>query len=306
MQVNKKVLLVLSMTLFVIVAAWGLVYHIKSSAEEQVQFLTSVYKNYLLTRALQGTSSAFPPELLYSTGAEALLATNAHLCQTLSRSDDICGFGAHGDIFLDAQEIHPKLTWEAAGFRLISFGKNMVDVHFNVYPEYGADYDRKIRYVLVKESGGWRIDDVLFFVSDDASTAPKSMRDEINAENQRILHNASEIADVFTWVRNYLREAEMLDRVSRFISFPLQICRGAENCQSLQQDDGQLLLTMLDLHHAYFNGDAHETKDFDRLLMRLRQERAVPGKITKIGALEFTFKDKAWWITKIDLNSLGA
>jgi hypothetical protein len=302
-QAKKKYALLLSLLFCVVAATMGLTYYVKYPDQEQVEFITSFYKSYLSLPETKRAYYAVPPGAFYSKGAEALLATNDRLCQTLPRNDDICGYSADWDVFLSTQETDPKLTFATARFKAIVSGKNMVDVSFNVYPEYGADYDRKIRYVLVKENGGWRVDDV-FFAEHDRFPVKESMRYQINEENQRVLQEASEISVAVSWVFIYLREADMLDRAERFVAFPLQVCSEAGNCHTLQKGDARLGQTILALHEVYFGGDPDNTTVPDDFSVKPGQGLAAQGKTVKVDALEFTYQGQAWWITKIDLSNL--
>lgn len=303
-QAKKKSALLLILLFCAVAATRGLTYYVKSPDQEQVEFITSFYKSYLSLPETKRAYYAVPPGSFYSKGAEALLATNAYLCQTLPRNDDICGYSADWDVFLGAQEIDPKLTFAKAGFKAVVSGKNMVNVSFNVYPEYGADYDRKIRYILVKENGGWRVDDV-FFAEHERFPVKESMRYQINEENQRVLQEASEISATIAWVFIYLREADMLDRAERFVAFPVQVCSEAGSCQILQKGDARLRQTILALHEAYFGGDPDNTTVPDDFSAKPEQGPAAQGKTVKVDALEFTYQGQAWWITKIDLSNLG-
>ncbi|WP_167759778.1 hypothetical protein [Massilia horti] len=303
MQAKKKYLLTFSLLLCVVAAMMGFSYYVKARDREQVEFITSFYKNYLSMPETQQGYYVIPPGSFYSKGAEARIETNAKLCGTLSRGDEICGYGADYDVFLDAQEIDPKLSFEKAGFKAVVSGKNTVDVSFKVYPEYGADYDRKMRYVLVKENSSWRVDDVL--VAEKGRFSERnSMRNEIEYENQHILEEAREISEAATWVFSYLRDADMLDRAERFVAFPVQLCSAVGTCQTLQKGDTRLRQTMLALHKAYYKGDS-DTTVLDGYWPKPGLERVEQGKVIKLDAFNFTFQGKAWWITKIDLSSVG-
>lgn len=305
LRAKKKYFLPFSLLLCLAAAtAMGFGYHVKSQDQEQVEFITSFYKNYLSLPEMKRAYYVVPPGSFYSIGVEELIGANANLCGTLSRSDDICGYGADGDVFLNAQEIDPKLTFAKSDFKASIGGKNMVDVSFNVYPKYGADYDRKIRYVLLKEKVGWRVDNVLFGEGERFSVRD-SLRNEINTENERVLQQASEIYEAASWVFSYLREADMLDRAERFLAYPVKVCSEGGNCQVLQKDDVRLRQAMLVLHRAYFKGDSDNTTVLNGYWPKPGQVRAEEGKIIRVDALDFTFHRRAWWITKIDLRSLG-
>jgi hypothetical protein len=301
-QAQKNYFASLGFLLCVAAAAMGLGYRMRTPEQEQIGFITGFYQNYLALPEMKRAEYLLPPGSFYTKSAEGLLAENGRLCRLL-RNDDICGYDADWDMLLHAQEIDPKLTFAKAGFRVVVSGKNTVDVCFNVYPEYGADYDRNIRYVLVRENGGWRVDDVF---SGDGGRFPvkESMRYEINAENQRVQREAGEIAEAAVWVFSYLREADMVDRAERFVAFPIKVCSESGNCETLQQGDARVHDTMLALHEAYYRGDS-DTTVLEGFLPQPGQVRGEQGKVVQLDALEFTYQGQAWWITKIDLRDLG-
>lgn len=276
-------------------------YKAKTDEQQQVEFITSFYKNYL-ARPWRGRSNNLPIGFFYSTGADALLTKNAMLCEKLSRGDEICGYGADADIFLNAQEIDPDLTFAKTRFRAVASGKNTVDVSFNVYPALGEFYDRSIRYVFVKETAGWRVDDV-FFAEDGRFPAAQSMRYEVNEEIEAVLARARDIVDVVRWVFTYLGQTDMLARAERFVTDRIAVCDVAGRCVSITKGEGDVKLrqAMKALHRAYDTGDTGGAIGWSALLPKLDPQE---GKTVQVDAFDFTFRDKAWWITKIDFARL--
>jgi hypothetical protein len=302
MSPKRKTLLALGLALCAAVAAAALAYQAKSDEQQQVEIITSFYENYL-ARPWRGRSNNLPIGFFYSKGADALITKNAILCEKLSRGDEICGYGADADIFLNAQEIDPDLTFVKARFRVVAAGKNTVEVSFNVYPELGEFYERKIRYVLVKETAGWRVDDV-FFEDDGRFPANRSMRYEINEENEAVSARARDISEVARWVSTYLGRADMLARAERFVSNPVQVCSAAGRCESVTKGEGDVKLrhTMEALHRAYHVDDSDSMIELGEFLPR---SEPLDGETVQVDALDFSFRDQAWWITKIDLGRLG-
>jgi hypothetical protein len=300
---QEKNLFPLTLVLCVVATtmAWG--YRPKSDEQQQVEFIANFYKNYLSQAGTRRTNN-LPAGFFYSKGADAMITTNGHLCDKLSRGDEICGYGTNGDIFLNAQEIDPDLTFEKAGFQAVVAGKNTIDVSFNVYPELGEFYDRKIRYVLAKEDAGWRVDDA-FFEDDGGFPVKSSMRYEINQENAAVLFRAGHIFEVARWVFTYLSHEDMLARAERFAAMPVQICSEDGSCESITMGKGDVKLrrTMEALHQAYYLGYSDNTTDLSDFLPK--EEPVMEGKTVKVDALDFTFQNNAWWITKIDLGRLG-
>lgn len=274
----------------------------QSDAGQQVQFLAHFYKTYLSRPA--SADFDLPPGSFYSQRAETLIAMNRQLCTTLSRSDDICGYGADGDVFLNAQEIATDLNFKTSKFKAIPSGNNTIDVSFTVWPGNGVRYDRQLRYVLVKEPGGWRVDDV-FFGTGGGFRETESMRHQISQENARVLAAARDVFDVVSWIFIYLRDKDMLARAERFVTFPVQICSTTGGCQAVHRDDGMLRQAIGHLHRAYYKGDFDTRTDLSSYFPRVDSAQTLEGKVVRLDALELSFRDRAWWISKIDLHALG-
>jgi hypothetical protein len=96
-------------------------------------------------------------------------------------------------------------------------GDDVIDASFNIYPDMGSAYERHVRFALVDEDNGWRVNDMLYGQG-------RSMRQELQRENAAVLARARELADAAGWVFNYLGNEDMLDRAMRFIAFPVQVC----------------------------------------------------------------------------------
>lgn len=285
MKLNKKYLLPAGLALFVIAVAALLADKAWSERQRQLDFITDFYKDHL-SRSESRQASQLPAGSFYSRELEALVDANSHLCESLSRGDDACGYGADGDVFLQAQEVAPSLDFERSGFTATRVDDNTIEASFNVYPDLGASHARRIRYVLTREAAGWRVDDVLF-------AEGGSMRREIERENNEILARARELADAAGWVFNYLGNEEMLDRAVRFIASPVQVCDPYGACASLKRNDDRLLQALDAL--------AHGGADM-RLLPKPGEITASEGKVVAVQALDFTFQNRAWWVSKIDLR----
>jgi hypothetical protein len=285
MKIDKKRLLPLGMVLFVLAIAALLADKSWSEKQQQLDLITNFYKDHL-ARPESRQASQLPTGSFYSKELEALVDANLQLCDSLSRGDDICGYGADGDVFLDTQEVSPSLDFERAHFTVTRSGENTVDASFNVHPDMGSAYERHIRYVLVREESGWRVDDMLYGDG-------RSMRQELQRENDAVLARARELADAAGWVFNYLGNEDMLDRAVRFIAFPVQVCDQYGACTAMKRDD-QRLLQALD---ALADNGAGQV-----VLPRPGEVAASEGKVVAVHALDFTFRNKAWWVTKIDLR----
>ena len=165
----------------------------------------------------------------------------------------------------------------------------MVEASFNLYPDMGTAYDRQIRYVLVQQDDGWRVDDMLF-------SQNRSMRVELLQENDAILARARDLGDTAGWVFNYLRNEDMLDRAVRFIAFPVQVCDQYGVCAAMKRDDPRLMQALDALVDS--KADAGN-------LPKPGDVQAGEGKVISVSALDFTFRNRAWWVTKIDLRRLS-
>jgi len=285
MKINKKRLLPLGLGLFTLAFAALMADKAWSEKQQQLDLITNFYKDHL-ARPETRQASQLPAGSFYSKELEALVDANLQVCDSLSRGDDICGYGADGDVFLDAQEVSPTLDFERAHFKAERIGDNMVEASFNVYPDMGSSYDRQIRYALVRENSGWRVDDMLY-------AQGRSMRQELQRENAEVRARARELADAAGWVFNYLGNEDMLDRAMRFIAFPVQVCDRYGVCAAMKRDDMRLLQALDALA---------DSNDGAVALPKPGEVAASEGKVVAINALDFTFQNKAWWVTKIDVR----
>ncbi|TFW16862.1 hypothetical protein [Duganella callida] len=286
MKIDKKHLLPLCVGLFIFGLVMVMATRAWSERQRQLDFITDFYRDHL-SRPEARSASQLPGGSFFSKELEALVDANSQLCDSLSRGDDVCGYGADGDVFMQAQEVAPSLDFERAGFKAARVGDNLIEASFNVHPDLGDAYARKVRYALVREDSGWRVDDMLF----DGG----SMRQELQRENNKILARARELADAAGWVYNYLGHEDMLDRAVRFIDFPVQVCDAYDACAALKRDDPRLMPALDAL------GDAAAANSAG-FLPKPGQVQASDGKVVAVGPLDFTFKHRAWWVTKIDLR----
>ena len=285
MKINKKRLLPLGLGLFAIAVAALLADKAWSEKQQQLDLITNFYKDHL-ARPETRQASQLPAGSFYSKELEALVDANLQLCDSLSRGDDVCGYGADGDVFLDTQEVPPTLDFERARFKAERIGDDTVEASFSVHPDMDSSADRQIRYVLVREDGGWRVDDMLY-------AQGRSMRQELQRENAAVLARARELADAAGWVFNYLGNEDMLDRAVRFIAFPVQVCDRYGVCAAMKRDDMRLMQAL----------DALADSGADAAVVpKAGEAQASEGKVVAINALDFTFRNKAWWVTKIDLR----
>jgi hypothetical protein len=297
MKFRKEYLLPIGGVLFVIGASVLMANKAWSEKQQQVDIVRNFYRDHL-ARPEYRAPSQLTSGSFYSQELEALVDANSHLCDSLSRGDDICGYGADGDVFLQSQEVSPRLTLDKAGFKAVRSEEGTVGVSFNAYPEMGEAYARQIRYLLVRQPAGWRVNDVLF-------SNGRSMRDELKRENEAILADARELASTAAWVFHYLGNADAIERAERFIASPVQVCDEYGACATMKRDDTRLRFALEALRSIYYGHDEAITPDLG-FLPQAGQVTASDGKVVEVGALAFTFKNTAWWITKIDLRRPAA
>ena len=154
--------------LFVIFVSPYLAYSREQSAKE---FIHNFYDSYLKT-----ANQNKKPHLPFSKSFQTLLDKNRKVCKEKAGTD-ICGFGADGDIYLNAQETDPKRTFKNSGISISEPSTGTISVKLDVYP--GAKkpefYTRNIGYKLVKQKNKWAVDDILY----EGKSARKTIEDEI-------------------------------------------------------------------------------------------------------------------------------
>jgi hypothetical protein len=202
------------------------------SEKQQLDLITSFYKDHL-ARPESRQASQLPTGSFFSKELEALVDANLQLCDSLSRGDDICGYGADGDVFLDTQEVPPTLDFERAQFKVERAGETRSTPASTSI----RTWDRPTSATFVsrwwtKTTAGGERYAVRARPLDAAGTT---------AENAAVLARARELADAAGWVFNYLGNEDMLDRAMRFIAFPVQVCDQYGVCTAMKRDDMRLL-----------------------------------------------------------------
>jgi hypothetical protein len=138
----------------------------------------SFYRAYLPTLS---SPKAKPPKLAHSRSLLELIRRNDEVCREKAGTD-VCGWGADGDVYLDAQEYDPKLTYKKSGAIVTEESPGKVRIRLNVYPSLknaGKAYERDILFVLIREGGVWVVDDIVYGGSPDS--ARKQIQKEIEA-----------------------------------------------------------------------------------------------------------------------------
>lgn len=193
-----------AVALTILIAAIAAHFKEQAHTRQQIAFITGYYKNYIDTREFR-RNSADHAKAFYSKSVESLLALNKELCGLPSRNDEICGYEAGGDAVLDTQETDPDLTFEKTGFKAVRSGPNTIEVSFNVFPAHGSFYDRRIRYVLVRDPRNWRVNDV-YFGYDGKFLAADSLRTRVSRENEDMRKNY--------WLSDRYKQPQPRGRVS--------------------------------------------------------------------------------------------
>ena len=139
-----------------------------STAQDTIE---QFYRAYLPT--LKGE----PP---MSKSFKALIAKNSMMCAKYN-PNEVCGFGASGDPYLNAQEYEDGMTLQNTGAAIKESKPGYVTITLNVYPsEKDAKfYTRTINYHLIWENGAWVVDDMGW--DKDHDSARSGMNFEIEA-----------------------------------------------------------------------------------------------------------------------------
>jgi hypothetical protein len=150
----KNTLLILSIAVGLIGRTWAADPQTPTAKTKVAEF----YQSYLGVRSPGNRALKLP----FSKSFESLIAENAQICKQKA-DKEVCGFGANGDVYLNAQEIDPQLNWEKARVSVTEALPGKVNVAFNVYPSAKdpKSYDRSITYLMVLENGEWVVDDIV-------------------------------------------------------------------------------------------------------------------------------------------------
>lgn len=296
-----------AVVLTVTIAATAAHYKATLHEQQQIAFITSYYKNYIDSREFRRKGSGHAKNF-YSTSVESLLAINKDRCDSPSRNDEICGYEASGDALLNTHETDPDLTFEKTGFKALRSGPNTIDVSFNVFPEHGSYYDKRMKYILVRDPSGWRVNDV-YFGYEGKFLAEDSLRAQVTRENDGTLMRNRDLTDAADKVLSYLSHDDGDHYVEERMVFPILICNHLNDCRYVSQCDPKFRHALLELRLEYY-GSRQSIVDFlyapdKTALSKGGQVLAEEDKVVAIDALDFTFRKNAWLITAIDLRRLG-
>jgi hypothetical protein len=280
--------------------------------DSPTQFITQFYKRYLNANTAEQNSDKQPASKpFFSKSLKSLLARNYEVCSTKSRGDDICGFGSDGDIYLDTQESSPDLNFSNSEFKALQTGPKTVEATFTVWPEERDDFQKKLRFTVITENGQWVVDDIEYTSTSDAPRL--TMRQQVEKENEAVTAEAKDLHASWIWFVQYLegdpdQGKPAVDKISRFISYPLDICDQKGACAPAKQDDTIVGETFAQLRDRYFPSDKTPTRPENSLNDPEfgKKESAAPKDMdtaTK-GPFVFTYKNSMWWLTQIDLRKL--
>ena len=158
----------------------------QTAVTPEVETMTDFYKCYLdfsIKKHPKTTAEKFCQEKtpIFSADARQLLEENRSFCAKIA-PNEICGFGADGDIFLDAQDYADGLNFEKSRFKAESLKNHEVEVKFDIFPgEKPEVSETKIRFKMVHEKTGWKIDDMTYLKS-----KPYTMRETIKNEMESL------------------------------------------------------------------------------------------------------------------------
>lgn len=264
-----------------------------TAGDDPVAFLSRFYEGYL--NGNNENRRGYPQKTpLFSQGFKALLAENEHCCE-LMRGDDICGFGADGDMYLDTQECGPNLNFKTSEFRARLSAPGTVVASFTVWPGEKDFYWRVVQFHLVPEEGNWRVDDFGFL---SASDTFRSARAEIKEENARLIVQARSLQETWSWVHIYLYDTtpEVTDRVRRFFAPSLKMIDEKGASRTIKATDKTMREIILRLQSD------PALKDPDREFGTKESAHPRVGDEAVKGPLVFRFANPCWWIVKIDFR----
>ena len=143
------------------------------------EIIYNFYKSYF--SHLRNTDKTPEPELDFSASFKKLVSYNKELCHSFP--DEVCGWGADGDVYLNAQDYDDSLTMENSNFKISKLPKDVIKVSFNLFPtEKSSQYgERVITYKMIHERNNWVVDDI-FYDNNNSS------RQQIENENKLLIN----------------------------------------------------------------------------------------------------------------------
>jgi hypothetical protein len=281
--------------------------------DKQVRFITDYYRGILAYSGAEREKFVLKTPF-FSKSLLGLMAKNKSICEEKSRGDDICGFDADGDIFLDTQESGPGFNFKNSDFKASLIAPDLVEASFTVWPKEHDYYQRKIRFKMVKDKFSWLVDDVIYInnsKSGATSDSERSLRKQIETENEALKIADRTLDEAWSWITIYIQNKEMLSRVSKLTSFPVEICNQQNKCKKIFKSESESFKKAL-LQLNYFYGEegkptSKAKHEWPTIYSSLKAKLSQPirNQTVRIGPLTLIFKKEAWWLSKIEFERIG-
>lgn len=140
------------------------------------------YKSYFSSLNAGGKAKINPVELAYSKSFDREISRNKELCKKFP--GEICGWGADGDVYLDAQDYADNLNFANSRLKVSESPGGLVNVSFVLFPsdKQVQDGERHISFKMIFESNKWVVDNILYGKN-------ASARNQIKSENASIIED---------------------------------------------------------------------------------------------------------------------
>lgn len=155
--------------------------------KDQLQIVTDFYRCYLdYTKSkhspgLNAEKQCSSEKPFFSLDAQKLLTSDRDACKSQSRGE-VCGFGADGGPYLDAQDFDENMSFKKSKFKGQKISEDLVEVKFRLFPNDPKNPGlRRIHFKMVKDPQGWRVDDIIY-----KSNGDSSMRKQIKVEMEEL------------------------------------------------------------------------------------------------------------------------
>lgn len=148
-------------------------------AAEAPTAVSTVRDFYVKLLKYQANTGEPEPSITLSQSLAAEIEKNRQLCAKYA--DGVCGFGADGDPYLDAQDYEDNLSAEKCRLTVTETKDHLVAAKFNLFPSEPTDpyAVRTVTYKMIQENGAWVVDDIFY----ERSTSARKMMADENAFN---------------------------------------------------------------------------------------------------------------------------
>ncbi|WP_137718797.1 DUF3828 domain-containing protein [Methylobacillus flagellatus] len=154
-----------------------------SRAASPADMIKAFYRAYF--QHISSTSDrVHAPALPFSKAFQAAITDNHQQCVDY---DGVCGFGASGDVYLNAQDHDPGLSYEAAETQVQQVAPDLVQASFELFPSLKQVHQlrRTVAFRMLQENGHWVVDDIVY---DGQYSARQQIQEEnasLQAERQQ-------------------------------------------------------------------------------------------------------------------------